>query len=177
MIDQFPVPSIFYAPSPRRLSLAFDGPAEEVTGWLQDFLNSSGEVSGRLAGRGVKIVRHSRNAVQRGAFAPVFYGVFQEDGANCRLVGHFQFHPVGRLYIAAWIILGTLLALALLLGGLFGGSPESTARDALPFTLPVILPFLGLGLAHWQRRRGRSDEAVIRNWLDSLAESRRKLLL
>jgi len=177
MIDQFPIPSILYAPSPRRFSLAFDGTVEEVAGWLQDFLNSSGEVSGRLAGRGVKIVRHSRRAGQRGAFAPVFYGVFQEDGGNCRLVGHFQFHPVGRLYIAAWIVLGTLLALVLLVGGLLGGSSESTARDALPFTLPVILPFLGLGLAHWQRWRGRSDEAAIRNWLDSLAESRQKLLL
>ena len=174
MIDHLSIPAILYAPSPRKLSLAFDGTDEKVAGWLQDYLNSSREVSGRLAGRGVKIVRHSRRASQRGAFAPVFYGVIQEVGGKCRLVGHFQFHPVGRLYIVAWIVLGTVLALVLLVGGLLGGSPESTARDALPFTLPVILPFLGLGFAHWQLWRGRSDEAAIRNWLESLAESRQK---
>ncbi len=68
----------------------------------------------------------------------------------------------------AWILLSTLLALALLVAGALRATQESTAGDALPFLLPVLLPFLGLGLAHWQRRRGRPDEAAIRGWLDSL---------
>ena len=121
-----------------------------------------------VAGRGVKIERHPSLARQRGAFAPVFYGLLQEDGEECRLVGHFQLHPVGRLYIATWIGLSTLLALSLLVAGALRATADSTAQDALPFMLPTLLPFLGLGLAHWQRWRGRADEAAIRDWLGAL---------
>jgi choline-glycine betaine transporter len=72
------------------------------------------------------------------------------------------------LFVATWILLSTLLALALLLAGALRATPESTAQDALPFLFPVLLPFIGLGLAHWLRRRGRPDEKAIRVWLDNL---------
>lgn len=163
--------SFLWTPSRRQLTIALGGDAAAAAQRLQEALASSGEVSGRVVGRGVKVERHPSRTRQRGAFAPVFYGLLRDDGHNCRLTGHFQLHPVGRLFIGAWIGLSTLLALALLVAGFLKASPESTARDALPFTLPVILPFLGLILAHLQLRRGRSDEAVIRSWLDSLAES------
>ena len=148
--------------------LAFDEDYDNAARRLGELLHASIEVTGRVAGRGVKIERHPSQTSQRGAFATVFYGIVQEDGEGSRLVGHFQIHPVGRLFVSAWILLSTLLALALLLAGALRAMPESTAQDALPFLFPVLLPFLGLGLAHWLRRRGRPDEAAIRGWLDSL---------
>lgn len=152
--------------------LAFEGNADTVAQYLTVKLDSAEEVEGRVVGRGVKIGRHNSRARQRGAFSPILYGVIRDEDEHCRLVGHFQLHPVGRLYIAAWIGLSTLLALALLIAGALRSTPESSAGDALPFILPVLLPFLGLGLAHWQRQRGRPDEYAIRGWLDKL-ENRR----
>ena len=171
MTGQGSVFSFLWTPSRRRAILPLEGNVEAAALRLGDTMASSGEVTGRVVGQGVKIERHPSLARQRGAFAPVFYGIIQNEGENSRLVGHFQSHPVGRLYIAAWIVLSTLLALTLLVAGGLRATPESTARDALPFLLPVLLPFLGLGLAHWQRRRGRADEAAIRGWLDSLKDS------
>ncbi len=160
--------SFLWTPSRRRVSLALEGDVDAAARQIGAALASSGEVAGRVAGRGVKIERHPSRAKQRGAFAPVFYGLLQEDGEECRLVGHFQLHPVGRLYIAAWIVMSTLLALSLLVAGALRATADSTAQDALPFTLPALLPFLGLALARWQRRRGQADETAIRDWLISL---------
>jgi hypothetical protein len=160
--------SFLWTPSRRRVSLTLVGHANAAARRIEAALASSEEVTGRVVGRGVKIERHPRFARQRGAFIPVYYGLIKDDGEGCRLAGHFQLHPVGRLYIAAWIGLSTLLALALLVAGALRATPESTAQDALPFMLPVLLPFLGLGLARWQRRRGQADEAAIRDWLISL---------
>ena len=164
--------SFLWTPSRRRFStVSWSGDAD-ATGRLADSSETLASSELRLqavwAGRGVKIERHPSQTSQRGAFATVFYGIIQDEGEGSRLVGHFQIHPVGRLFVAAWILLSTLLALALILAGALRATPESTAQDALPFLFPVLLPFLGLGLAHWLRRRGRPDEAAIRGWLDSL---------
>ena len=160
--------SFLWTPGRRQVSLPLDGNVDAAAQRLGAALASSGEVAGRVAGRGVKIERHPSQASQRGAFARVFYGMIREDGEKCRLVGHFQLHPVGRLYIAAWIGLSTLLALALLAAGVLRATPESTAQDALPFLLPALLPFLGLGAAYWRRRKGRPDEAAMRRWLGTI---------
>ena len=168
MTRQESVFSFLWTPSRRRVILSLDGNADATALQLEDTLASSTEVTGRVGGRGVKIERHPSQTSQRGAFATVFYGIIQDEGEGSRLVGHFQIHPVGRLFVAAWILLSTLLALALILAGALRATPESTAQDALPFLFPVLLPFLGLGLAHLLRRRGRPDEAAIRGWLDSL---------
>ena len=160
--------SFLWTPSRRRLALELNGDADKAARRFGEMLASSEQVTGRVAGRGVKIECLPNSARQRGAFATVFYGIIQDEGEGSRLVGHFQIHPVGRLFVSAWIVLSTLLALALLLAGALRATPESTAQDALPFLFPVLLPFLGLGLAYWLRRRGRPDEEAIRVWLDNL---------
>ena len=159
---------MLWTPSRRRVSLTLGRDADEAAQRIVAALASSREVAGRVAGRGVKIERHPSMARQRGAFAPVFYGLLQDDGEDCRLAGHFQLHPVGRLYIAAWIVMSTLLALSLLVAGALRATADSTAQDALPFMLPTLLPFVGLGLARWQRQRGQADEAAMRDWLRAL---------
>ena len=168
MTDHSSLFSFLWTPSRRQVSQELRGDADEAVRRLGEALGSSREVTGRVAGRGVKIERHPSQGSQRGAFAPVFYGVVREGEEKCLLVGHFQLHPVGRLYIAAWIGLSTLLALALLGAGFLRATSESTAQDALPFLLPVLLPFLGLGVAHWRRKMGKPDEAAIRQWLDGI---------
>ena len=160
--------SLLWTPSRRQVKLALDENFDTAAQRLAELLKANGEVAGRVVGRGVKIERHPSLTRQRGAFATVFYGIIQDEGEGSRLEGHFQLHPVGRLFVAAWTVLSTLLALALLFAGALRAGQESSAQDALPFLLPVLLPFLGLGLAHWQRRRGRQDEAAIRGWLDNL---------
>lgn len=84
------------------------------------------------------------------------------------MVGHFQWHPVGRIYAAAWMALSAVIPLAFLVAGALRGTPESTARDALPYLLPVLLPLLLIGLLNVQRRRDLPDEEAIRRWLAGL---------
>ena len=160
--------SFLWTPSRRRLIVQLRGDSREAGERLLATLAASGEVTGQVAGRGVKIERDPASARFRGVFAPVFYGLLADECDHCRLSGHFQLHPVGRLYIGAWILLSTLLALALLVAAGLRATPDSEAGDALPLLLPVLLPFLGLAFASWQRRRGRADEAAIRAWLSSL---------
>lgn len=165
-----PVFSLLYKAGRRRVTLELRGEAHAASQLVADALAATEVVSGRVVGRGVKIVCHPSLAQRRGAFSPVFYGLLQDQGAGRRLSGHFQLHPVGRLFVAVWIGMSTLLALALLFAGALRATPESSAIDALPFLLPAGLPFLGLLLAYWLRRQGRADEAVIRQWLYTLEE-------
>ena len=136
---------------------------------LEDELSSSEEFSGRVAQRAVKIRRLPRKSAVKGIFATYFYAVIQEDGENCRLVGHFQWHPIGRIYAAAWMVLSAVIPLAFLVAGALRGTPESTARDALPYLIPVLLPFLLTGMLYIQRRRDVPDEEAIRRWLTGLS--------
>lgn len=164
--------SFLWTPGRRRLIVQLQGGNREAGERLQAELAASAEVAGRVAGRGVKIERHPASARLRGAFATVFYGLLSDDGAHCRLSGHFQIHPVGRLYVGAWILLSTLLALALLAAAALRAPTEGAAGDLPPLLLPVLLPFLGLAFASWQRRRGRADEAVVRAWLLAMRADR-----
>lgn len=160
--------SFLWTPGRRRLSLSLEGDADAAARRLAEALRASEEVSGRVAGRGVKIRRLPKKSRVRGIFATYFYAVFQENGANCRLVGHFQWHPVGRIYAAAWMALSCLVPLAFLVAGALRASPESTAKDALPFVIPLVLPLLLTGMIYLQRRRDRPDEGAIRRWLVAL---------
>lgn len=162
--------SFLWTPGQRQITLWLAGEPDEAAQRIKTALASSEDVVGRVAGRGVKIEIHPRRSNQHGVFAPVFYGLLQADGEDSRLVGHFQLHPVARLYVLVWIGCSVLLALAMLVAGGLRATPESTVQDALPFLLPALLPFLGLGLVRWQRRRGQADEAAIRAWLTALKD-------
>lgn len=168
MTERKSVISFLWTPGRRHLSLCLDGDPKDAARRLESEFDSSEEVEGRVAGRVVKIRRHPRKAAVKGIFSIYFYAVVQEDGANCRLVGHFQWHPVGRIYAAAWMALGALIPLAFLVVGALRGTPESTARDALPFLFPVLLPLLLAGMLYIQRRRDLPDEKAIRRWLAGL---------
>lgn len=168
MTERKSVVSFLWTPSRRRLTLSLDGNAEAAVRRLEDELSSSEEVSGRVAERAVKIRRLPRNSAVKGIFATYLYAVVQEDGENCRLVGHFQWHPVGRMYAAAWMVLSAVIPLAFLVAGALRGTPESTARDALPYLIPVLLPLLLTGMLYIQRRRDLPDEMAIRRWLAGL---------
>ena len=138
MTGQGSVFSFLWTPGRRRLALELSDDVDTAAWRLGEALDSRNEVEGRVIGRGVKIICHFSRARQRGAFATVFYGIIQDEGEGSRLVGHFQLHPVGRFFVMAWILLSTLLALALLVAGALRATQESTAGDALPFLLPVL---------------------------------------
>jgi len=157
--------SFLWTPSRRHISLSLEGDVESAARRLENELCSSEDVEGRVAGRGVRIRRHPRKSAVKGIFSTYFYAVFQEDGANCRLVGHFQWHPVGRIYAVAWTALSALIPLAFLVVGALRGTPQSSARDALPYLIPVLLPLLLTGMLYIQRRRDLPDERAIRRWL------------
>lgn len=116
----------------------------------------------------MKFRRLPEKSQAKGIFSLYFYGVLQESDGDCRLVGHFQWHPVGRIYALAWMGLTALISLSVLVVGALRGSPDSTAQDALPFVIPSLLPLILFGLLHLQRRRDRDDEKAIRRWLEAL---------
>ena len=165
MTERKSVVSFLWSPSRRRVTLSLNGDADDAVRRLEYELSSSEEVSGRVAERAVKIRRLPRKSAVKGIFATYFYAVVQEEGENCRLVGHFQWHPVGRIYAAAWMVLSAVIPLAFLVAGVLRGTPESTARDALPYLIPVLLPLLLTGMLYIQRRRDLPDEEAIRGWL------------
>ncbi len=156
-----------WRPSDSRVALRTDLPLEGLITRLQEALSGEGpEVVGRIQGTAIQLWRRSGLSRSQGTFAPVFYGVAEPtpDGGS-RLVGHFQLHPVTRLYILVWMAASVLLALGFLGVGILRASPERNALDALPFVLPALLPLVGLAVVRWQQRRGRADEEAMRTWL------------
>lgn len=158
-----------WRPSPNQVDLASSAPPEQVLSQLQNALAASEEFAGRVRGNGVQIVRRRAFARVQGGFSPVFYGAVlaadKEEAASSRLTGHFQLHPVTRLFMLVWLGLGAVLALVFLVLGLLRATPESTAIDALPFAAPVLIPVLGAIVLLWQQHRGREDEEAVRRWL------------
>lgn len=174
MADRGSVAAFLWTPGGRRISLTVRGNAGAAARRIGRALAASDTVAGRVAGRGVKIERRPRKGTYRGAFATVFYGILQEEGEECLLRGHFQVHPVGRLFIGVWLVLSTALALTLLAMAALRASAQSGAMEALPLAVPSLLPLLGYWFAAWQRRKGRRDEVHIRRWLSRLECLRRR---
>jgi len=128
------------------------------------------EFRGRVENNGVKLWRSRDFSTSRGTFAPLFYGVVTEIPTGSQLSGHFQMHPVARLYAGAWIGLSSLLALVFLVTAALRATPESTAADALPILVVALLPLLGLLLVQAQQRKGRADEEAMREWIRAVLE-------
>lgn len=158
------LPALLWTPSQNRVAFDSPLPAEAALACLQAAF--SDEFRGRVEGNGVKVWRARDFSNSRGTFAPLFYGVVTPSTTGSRLSGHFQMHPMTRLYTAAWIGLSGLLALIFLVAAAQRATPDSTATDALPVLLVALLPLAGLLLVRLQQAKGRGDEEAVRGWIE-----------
>lgn len=160
------LPGLLWMPSPNRVIVDSPLTADVALSRLQ--AGFSDEFRGRVEGNGVKVWRSRGYAASRGTFAPLLYGVITPAESGSRFAGHFQMHPVTRLYTAAWIGLSAVLALVFLIAAAQRATPGATATDALPVLLVALLPLAGLLLVRMQQRRGRADEETIRKWAEKV---------
>lgn len=158
------LPGLLWRPSQNQLEMQSPLAAEAALARIQAGL--SDEFRGRVEVTGVKVWRSRAYATSRGSFAPLFYGTVTPTATGSRLAGHFQMHPITRLYAGAWIGLSSLLALVFLVSAALRATPESSAADALPMLLIALLPPAGLLLVRFQQRKGRADEEAVRGWIE-----------
>lgn len=158
------LPALLWIPSPNRAT--FDSPLSPEAALARLQAGFGDEFRGRVEGNGVKVWRARDFSASRGTFAPLFYGVVTPSAAGSQLSGHFQMHPMTRLYTAAWIGLSGLLALVFLVAAAQRATPDSTAADALPVLLVALLPLAGLLLVRFQQAKGWADEAAAREWIE-----------
>lgn len=156
--------ALLWTSSPNRATFDSPLPAEAALVRLQ--ASFSDEFRGRVEGNGVKVWRARDFSASRGTFAPLFYGVVTPSAKGSQLSGHFQMHPMTRLYTAVWIGLSGLLALVFLVAAAQRATPDSTAADALPVLLVALLPLAGLLLVRFQQAKGRADEAAVWEWIE-----------
>ena len=162
------LPGLLWTPSRNRLEIdSLLSPATILAHLQAGFCD---EFRGRVEGNGAKIWRGRNFAASSGTFAPLFYGVVTETPTGSRLSGHFQMHPVTRLYAGAWIGLSTLLALVFVVAAALRATPESTATDALPILFIALLPLAGWLLVRFQQGKGRADEEAMRVWIGAVLE-------
>ncbi|MBX3054153.1 MAG: hypothetical protein KF753_21960 [Caldilineaceae bacterium] len=163
------LPALLWTPSQNRMTFDSSLSAEATLAHLQ--AGFSAEFRGRVEGNGVKLWRARDYSASRGTFAPLFYGVVTPSATGSQLSGHFQMHPMTRLYTAAWIGLSSLLALIFLVAALQRATPQSTAGDALPVLLIALLPLAGLLLVRVQQAKGQADEKAVRHWIREMLEN------
>jgi len=157
------LPALLWTPSPNRA--AFDSPLSPAEALARLQAGFDDEFRGKVEGNGVKIWRSRGYSTSRGTFAPLLYGVVTPTATGSRLAGHFQMHPMTRLYTAAWLGFSGLLALGFLIAAAQRATPDATAADALPVLLVALLPLAGLLLVRMQQSRGRADEEAVRGWV------------
>lgn len=162
------LPGLLWMPSPNRVTI--DSPLSPTAALSRLQAGFDNEFRGKVEGNGVKVWRARDFSTSRGTFAPLFYGVVTPSATGSRLSGHFQMHPVTRLYTAAWIGLSALLALVFLIAAAQRATPDATAADALPVLLVALLPLAGLLLVRLQQRKGRADEERIKKWVEEVFE-------
>lgn len=158
------IPAILWTPSRNRVAIDSPLAADVALSRLQAAFGD--EFRGRVENDGVKVWRSRAYAASRGSFAPLFYGVVTPSTTGSRLAGHFQMHPMTRLYTAAWIGLSSLLALIFLVASALRATPDASAADALPVLVIALLPLAGLLLVRFQQQKGWADEQAVREWLE-----------
>ncbi len=163
------LPGLLWTPSRNRATFNSPLAADAALARLQ--AGFSDEFRGRVEGNGVKVWRTRNFSASRGTFAPIFYGVVTPSATGSQLSGHFQMHPMTRLYTAAWIGLSGLLALVFLVAAAQHATPDSSAADALPVLLIALLPLAGLLLVRMQQAKGRADEVAVRGWIGDVLGS------
>lgn len=163
------LPALLWTPSPNRAT--FDSPLSADAALARLQASFSDEFRGKVEGNGVKVWRTRDFSASRGTFAPLFYGVVTPSATGSQLSGHFQMHPMTRLYTAAWIGLSSLLALVFLVAAFQRATTESNPGDALPVLLVALLPLVGLLLVRMQQAKGRADEAALRGWINEVLET------
>lgn len=167
------LPGLLWRPSPNRVTIDSPLAVDDALARLQAGFNN--EFRGRVENNGVKLWRARDFATSRNTFAPLFYGVVAPIATGSQISGHFQMHPVTRLYTGAWIGLSTLLALVFVVAAALRATPESTATDALPILFVALLPLAGWLLVRFQQGKGRADEEAMRVWMRTVLENRHSL--
>ncbi len=162
---------LLWTPSHNRLVIPSALAPDTALGRLTAALAENGEFLGKVNQRAFKLWRARRYAHSRNTFAPILYGVIVPDEGGSLMIGHFQLNPVMRLFLIVWFVVTSLLALGLIITGFLNATADATARDALPFLLPALLPLLGWLLLRWQQGRGRADERAMRAWVENIVRS------
>ncbi len=158
------LPALLWRPSRNQVTFESGLAADHALARLQAAFGD--EFRGRVENDGVKVWRTRDFSSSQGTFAPIFYGVFMSTGTGSRLEGHFQMHPMTRLYTAAWIGLSSLLALVFLVAAAQRATPNATAADGLPILFVALLPLAGLLLVRFQQAKGRGDEEAVQRWIE-----------
>jgi len=154
----------------RRIREATDAPK------LQFFFpfgyGGSKPVFATLRGSRIKLWKRRE---RRNDFAPCFFGVFSSEGSGSRLVGRFRMDRGVRLLVAFWLTFTvgiTLVSLPALLDHLTNPKQQGqlSVFDFMPFGLFIS----GILLFVYGRRIGKSEEAVLLDFLQTTLEARQE---
>jgi hypothetical protein len=154
----------------RRIREAADAPK------LQFFIpfgyGGSKPVFADLRGNRVKLwIRKQR----RNGFAPCFFGIFSSEGSGSRLVGRFRMHRSAQLLLVFWFTFAvgiTFVTLPELVGHLTNLKQQSqlSGFDFMPLGLLIS----GILIFKYGRRIGKSDEALLVDFLQTTLEARQE---
>ena len=154
----------------RRIREATDAPR------LQFFFpfgyGGSKPVFAALRGSRIKLWKRRE---RRNDFAHCFFGVFSSEFSGSRLIGRFRMDRGVRLLIAFWLIFTvgiTLVTLLVLLDHLTNPKQQGqlSVFDFMPFGLFIS----GILLFVYGRRIGKSEEAVLLDFLQTTLEARQE---
>lgn len=154
----------------RRIREATDAPRLQ---FLFPFgYGGSKPVFAKLRGNRIKLWKRRE---LRNDFAPCFLGVFSSEGSGSRLIGRFRMDRAVRLFIAFWLTFTvgiTLLTLPELRDHLT--NPKHQGQLSVFDFMPLGLVIAGILLFIYGRRIGKSEEAVLLDFLQSTLEARQE---
>lgn len=154
----------------RRIREATDAPK------LQFFFpfgyGGSKPIFSKLRGSRIKLWKRKE---RRNDFAPCFLGVFSSQGSGSRLIGRFRMDRAVRLFIAFWLTFTigiTLVTLPALLDHLT--NPKQQGQLSVFDFMPLGLVISGILLVMYGRRIGKSEEALLLDFLQTTLEARQE---